>query len=521
MTQGFGTFVRGGTAHLGFRSGDTVVDLGEGSLDELLPQGRAAWERATEQALAAVDAGDAISLDEVDAAAAVHRRGLRRLLLLARARDEPRPDVPARLGAAAAELAPPAGRLPRPGRHGRRQRHADQAAAGAGEAAGRGRARLRPVAAPRHRARARLRRRRAERAGRAGADERVRRSRLRRRARQRLERARHPGLGVRPARAVPRQVVRHLGLRVGDAAGAARGSPRRRAAAGAGAVATPSRRGRLGARPAARGGAERRRDLARERARPLLDDAAAARTRDVERGEHPHRRPDGVGNDLRRRARQRGQPDRADVERQRAGPARRRRRADVPRGRRRGGAPRRAAGRGARPHSSREWRGARSSCAALRHPASRASSSSAATAPGGCRDARAASSSGVAKPPTIVPAFERRLRTRPWLLRQIRFDDDEATERIEDVFELAAARPGWQAPAHGRWIGRSELDGLRLCDEEQRELLWRSTSTRSSGARCPEARGLGATPGWLADVSANGSSTRWPGSASRSSGSSR
>jgi fumarylacetoacetase len=54
VSQGFGTFVRGaGAAHLGFRNGDGVVDLGEGSLDDLLPQGRAAWERATEQVLAA------------------------------------------------------------------------------------------------------------------------------------------------------------------------------------------------------------------------------------------------------------------------------------------------------------------------------------------------------------------------------------------------------------------------------------------------------------------------------------
>ena len=59
MIQGFGTFVRDGGTQLGFRSGDLVVDLGEGSLDELLPQGRAAWERATEQAVAAAEAGDA------------------------------------------------------------------------------------------------------------------------------------------------------------------------------------------------------------------------------------------------------------------------------------------------------------------------------------------------------------------------------------------------------------------------------------------------------------------------------
>jgi fumarylacetoacetase len=56
---GFGTFRHdGGPTRLGFRSGDSVVDLGPGSLDELLPQGRAAWERATEEAAAAAEAGD-------------------------------------------------------------------------------------------------------------------------------------------------------------------------------------------------------------------------------------------------------------------------------------------------------------------------------------------------------------------------------------------------------------------------------------------------------------------------------
>ena len=65
MIQGFGTFTRDGAAHLGFRSGEAVVDLGEGSLDALLPQGRAAWERATEQAVAAADAGNSIPLAEI------------------------------------------------------------------------------------------------------------------------------------------------------------------------------------------------------------------------------------------------------------------------------------------------------------------------------------------------------------------------------------------------------------------------------------------------------------------------
>jgi fumarylacetoacetase len=58
VIQGFGTFTPAGSEpRLGFRSGDAVVDLGAGGLDALLPQGPAAWERATEEAVAAAEAG--------------------------------------------------------------------------------------------------------------------------------------------------------------------------------------------------------------------------------------------------------------------------------------------------------------------------------------------------------------------------------------------------------------------------------------------------------------------------------
>ena len=65
MIQGFGTLVGDDGTRLGFRSGYLVVDLGAGSLDELLPQGRAAWERATERAVAAAAAGDGVPLEHV------------------------------------------------------------------------------------------------------------------------------------------------------------------------------------------------------------------------------------------------------------------------------------------------------------------------------------------------------------------------------------------------------------------------------------------------------------------------
>ena len=138
-----------------------------------------------------------------------------------------------------------------------------------------------PTEQARRRARARLRRRRARRA-RSPVDafaDHV----FGARARERLERARHPGVGVRAARAVPRQVVPDVDLGLGDAARAARAAPRRGAAAGAAAAAAPRRRPRLGPRPRARARAQRRGGLARERAHALLDDAAAARARDLER----------------------------------------------------------------------------------------------------------------------------------------------------------------------------------------------------------------------------------------------
>ena len=56
----------------------------------------------------------------------------------------------------------------------------------------------------------------------------------------------------------------------------------------------------------------------------------------------------------------------------------------------------------------------------------------------------------------IVPALERRLRTRLWLLRLVHETEAEATKRIEAIFELEVLDPDCVAPAHGRWAGRSE-----------------------------------------------------------------
>ena len=142
-------------------------------------------------------------VDDVDAAPAVRGRRLRRLLRLARARHQRRPDLPPRRRAAAAQLAAPAGRLPRPRRHGRGHRHRRASGPqGQRKAPDEDGADVRPqsrrldieaelgfvVGAPLD-------------ARRPGRRRRLRRPRLRRGRAQRLVGARHPGVGVRPARA--------------------------------------------------------------------------------------------------------------------------------------------------------------------------------------------------------------------------------------------------------------------------------------------------------------------------------
>lgn len=102
---------------------------------------------------------------------------------------------------------------------------------------------------------------------------------------------------------------------------------------------------------------------------------------------------------------------------------------------------------------------------------------------------------------TLVAAFEQRLGTRPWLLRQIRFIDDEAAELREVVYELELLDRAWAAPAHGRWIGRRELAHVRLADETHREVLDHYLESLERGDTPPE-RPPWARPGWLGEVRA-------------------
>ena len=102
---------------------------------------------------------------------------------------------------------------------------------------------------------------------------------------------------------------------------------------------------------------------------------------------------------------------------------------------------------------------------------------------------------------TVAPALEGRLGTRLWLLRRLAGSEDDAAKRISEVFEVEPAAPNWEPPTHGRWVGRGELDGLRLSDEAERELLtgYLDALEEDDG---PEARAPWARPGWLADVRA-------------------
>jgi hypothetical protein len=99
----------------------------------------------------------------------------------------------------------------------------------------------------------------------------------------------------------------------------------------------------------------------------------------------------------------------------------------------------------------------------------------------------------------VVSAFEQRLGTRPWLLRQIHLAENEDAEMIEAVFELELTDLNWRRPAHGRWVGQSDLAALSLADDGQRGLLTEYLAMLErievSAQRPPWAR-----PGWLKDV---------------------
>ena len=101
----------------------------------------------------------------------------------------------------------------------------------------------------------------------------------------------------------------------------------------------------------------------------------------------------------------------------------------------------------------------------------------------------------------VIPALERRLATRLWLLRLVHSAQDEEAKRIDAIFEVELLDSRWEAPGHGRWAGRAELAGLRLSDEAQRPVLDRYLDALERGD-VPQQRPPWARPGWLAGVRA-------------------
>ena len=104
----------------------------------------------------------------------------------------------------------------------------------------------------------------------------------------------------------------------------------------------------------------------------------------------------------------------------------------------------------------------------------------------------------IANASAVIGAFEQRLGTKPWLLRQLRFAEDGDAEWIDAVFEVELIDGDWDVPPHGRWAGRSDLDVLRL-EDEQRGLLAEYLDELESGD-VPAERPAWARAGWLDTV---------------------
>lgn len=98
----------------------------------------------------------------------------------------------------------------------------------------------------------------------------------------------------------------------------------------------------------------------------------------------------------------------------------------------------------------------------------------------------------------VAPAYERRLGTRPWLLRQLAHSHDEERDVLDAVQELELVDPAWRPPANGRWASRDDLARLRL-DDEERPVLESYLDTLD---RVPAARPAWSRPGWRAELAA-------------------
>lgn len=95
----------------------------------------------------------------------------------------------------------------------------------------------------------------------------------------------------------------------------------------------------------------------------------------------------------------------------------------------------------------------------------------------------------------VADAFERRLGTRPWLLRQIHVRDDETTG-ANALIELELVDTAWTPPRHGRWVGRADLGTLTLADEHADVVAGYLEALETGDV--PAERAPWALPGWRA-----------------------
>jgi Phosphotransferase enzyme family len=99
----------------------------------------------------------------------------------------------------------------------------------------------------------------------------------------------------------------------------------------------------------------------------------------------------------------------------------------------------------------------------------------------------------------LVPAFAKRLGSRPWVLRQIRIASDHETKRIEGIFEMAMASNEWEPPRNSRWVDRSSLRTLRVNEERFRPILDHYLSDLERG-EVPTERPPWCADGWVSGV---------------------
>jgi aminoglycoside phosphotransferase (APT) family kinase protein len=92
----------------------------------------------------------------------------------------------------------------------------------------------------------------------------------------------------------------------------------------------------------------------------------------------------------------------------------------------------------------------------------------------------------------VADAFERRLGSRPWLLRQVSFADLEEPSRVEGVLELELRDPAWRPPPHGRWADADAVGRLRVREADAAI----AASYLRDLNRVPPERAPWAQPGW-------------------------